>query len=307
MNNTTPKVICLMGPTASGKTDLSFALAEHLPIEIISVDSTQVYRGMDIGTAKPSKAEQAQVPHHLIDILDPSQPYSAAEFCTDALRCIADIQSRGKLPVLVGGTMLYFHALQQGLAPMPSSDPSIRAQLEYELQAEGLNTLYKELQAIDPVAAARIKPTDPQRIQRALEVYRSSGKTISAWCEQQTPQNLGFVPLNIAIIPSERATLHRRIVLRFTEMIKKGFIAEVEQLYSRAELHCGLPSMRAVGYRQVWDYLAGNTSAAVMQELSVIATRQLAKRQLTWLRSWQDLHRYESDDPQLVQHILKML
>ena len=302
-----PKILCLMGPTASGKTNLAFALAEHLPIEIISVDSGQIYRGMDIGAAKPTASEQAQVPHHLIDILDPSESYSAAQFCLDALRCIEEIQSRGKIPILVGGTMLYFHALQQGLAPLPSSVPALRAQLEEEKNTLGLAALYAELQGCDPEAANNIKSTDPQRILRALEVYRSSGKTISAWCKEQSPQKLPFLPLNIAIIPSDRAILHNRIVLRFTEMLKRGFIEEVERLYSRADLHSGLPAMRSVGYRQVWDYLSGNCSFAFMQERGVIATRQLAKRQLTWLRSWQDLHRYDSDDQQLVQRILTML
>ncbi len=296
-----------MGPTASGKSDLALALAQHKSIEIVTVDSAQIYCGMDIGTAKPTLAEQALVPHHLIDILDPSQPYSAAQFCVDALRCIEEIQQRGNLPVLVGGTMLYFHALQHGLSPSPASDPAVRALIEEEMASHGLSVLYAELQRVDPESASRIKPTDPQRIQRALTVFRSTGKTLTAWCDEQTPPNLPFKVINIAIIPSERETLHRRIVLRFTKMLKKGFIEEVEQLYSRAELHSGLPAMRAVGYRQVWDYLAGNTSLAVMQELGIIATRQLAKRQLTWLRSWRDLHRYESDDSQLVQHILKML
>ncbi len=302
-----PKVLCLMGPTASGKTDLAFALARQLPIEIISVDSSQIYRGMDVGTAKPTLAEQAQVPHHLIDILDPSESYSAAQFCQDANRLIEEIIARGKIPILVGGTMLYFHALQQGLAKLPTSDPMIRAQLETELVTRGLASLYEELQQVDPHAAGRIKSTDTQRIQRALEVFRSSGKTITAWCEGQCPQNLSFLPVNVGIIPSDRAILYSRIVLRFTEMLKKGFIEEVEWLYFRADLHSKLPATRSVGYRQVWDYLAGNCSFAVMQERSVIATRQLAKRQLTWLRSWQDLHRYASDDPQLVQHILKLL
>ncbi len=302
-----PKVICLMGPTASGKTDLAFAIAEHLPVEIINVDSTQVYRGMDIGTAKPTLEEQAQVPHHLIDILDPSESYSVAQFCQDALRCINDIHLRGKIPLLVGGTMLYFHALQHGLAPLPSSDPSIRAELEEELSSKGLNELYLELEQVDPVAASRIKPTDPQRIQRALEVYRLSGKSLSAWLEKQESQNLTFLPLNIAIIPPDRETLHHRIVLRFTKMLKKGFIEEVERLYFRADLNAGLPALRSVGYRQVLEYLSGNTSFAIMQEHCIIATRQLAKRQITWLRSWQDLHRYDSDDTQLVQRILKML
>lgn len=307
MSQSLPKILCLMGPTASGKTDLAFALAEHLPIEIISVDSTQIYRGMDIGSAKPTKEEQQKVPHHLIDILDPKETYSAAQFCADALACIEEIQARQKIPILVGGTMLYFRALQQGLAPLPSSDPVIRAELEEQMQLEGLASLYDELQVVDPQSASRIKATDPQRIQRALEVYRASGKTLTEWCKEQLPQKLPFEPLNVAIIPSEREILHHRIVLRFTEMLKKGFIEEVEALYSRVDLHLGLPSMRSVGYRQVWDYLAGNCSFAVMQERSIIATRQLAKRQLTWLRRWQDLHRYSRDDPQLVQQIMKML
>ncbi len=304
---TLPKVLCLMGATASGKTDLAFAIAEQLPVEIINVDSTQIYRGMDIGTAKPTPEEQAKVPHHLIDILDPSESYSAAQFCLDALQCIEEIQQRGKIPLLVGGTMLYFHALQQGLAPLPSSDPAIRAELDEEMSCRGLSELYSELHRVDPLAANRIKPTDPQRIQRALEVYRITGKSLSSWLDEQTPQNLPFLPLNIAIIHPDRETLHSRIVLRFTKMLEKGFIEEVERLYFRADLNSGMPALRSVGYRQVWEYLSGNTSFATMQENSIISTRQLAKRQITWLRSWQDLHRYESDDPQLVQRILKML
>lgn len=302
-----PKVLCLMGPTASGKTNLAFALAKQLPIEIISVDSSQIYRGMDVGTAKPTVEEQAEVPHHLIDILDPSESYSAAQFCKDARRLIEEILARGNVPILVGGTMLYFHALQQGLNQMPTSDPIIRAQLEAELNDRGLASLYEELQQVDPLAASRIKSADTQRIQRALEVFRSSGKTITAWCEDQCPQNLTFLPVNVGIIPSDREILYSQIVLRFTEMLKKGFIEEVERLYSRADLHSKLPATRSVGYRQVWDYLAGNCSFAVMQERSLIATRQLAKRQFTWLRRWQDLHRYSSDDPQIVQRILKLL
>jgi tRNA dimethylallyltransferase len=185
MTKLRPKVLCLMGPTASGKTDLAFVLAEQLPVEIINVDSTQIYRGMDIGTAKPTREELAQVPHHLVDILDPADSYSAAQFCTDALRCIEEIQDRDKIPLLVGGTMLYFHALQHGLAPLPSSDPAIRAQLEEEIALQGLSELYSELERVDPTAASRIKPTDPQRITRALEVYRSTGETITAWCNAQ--------------------------------------------------------------------------------------------------------------------------
>lgn len=305
--STLPKILCLMGPTASGKTDLAFAIAERYPVEIVNVDSTQIYRGMDIGTAKPTREEQAKVPHHLLDILDPSESYSAAQFCHDALKCISEIQQRGKLPLLVGGTMLYFHALQYGLASLPSSDPAIRAELEEEMALKGLPDLYSELQRVDPIAASRIKPTDSQRIQRALEVYRITGKNLSAWLEEQVPQNLPFSPLNIAIIPPVRETLHNRIVLRFTKMLKKGFIDEVEGLYLRADLDTGFPAIRSVGYRQVWDYLSGNTSFAIMQEQIIIATRQLAKRQLTWLRSWQNLHRYDSDDTQIVQRILKML
>jgi tRNA dimethylallyltransferase len=296
-----------MGPTASGKTDLALALAKAHPIEIISVDSSQIYREMDIGTAKPTVAEQTEVPHHLIDILDPAESYSAAQFARDAMHCVQEIQARGNLPVLVGGTMLYFHAFLHGLAPLPSSDPQIRAQLEEEKTTEGLAHLYAELQRLDPEAATRIKATDPQRILRALEVYRASGKSLTEWCEDQLPQKLPFSTINIAIIPSDRATLHHRIVLRFTEMLKKGFIEEVERLYSRSDLHIKLPSMRSVGYRQVWDYLSGNCSFTTMQERGIIATRQLAKRQLTWLRSWQDLHCYDSDNEQIVQHLLKML
>lgn len=304
MSKELPKIICLMGPTASGKTDLAFALAQHLDVEIINVDSTLVYRGMDIGTAKPTADEQDLVPHHLIDIRDPAQAYSAAEFRQDALVCIEDIISRGKVPLLVGGTMLYFRVLQVGLAAMPSADFTTRESLVAQINAEGLVSLYDELQLIDPVAAERIKPTDSQRIQRAVEVYRLTGKSLSAWCDEQIEQPLPYRILNMAIIPQQRELLHERIAIRFNKMLKRGFLAEVERLYSRPDLHSDLPAMRAVGYRQAWEYLAGCSSYEVMQSLSIIATRQLAKRQLTWLRGWQNLQVFDSEAADLVQHVL---
>ncbi|MDQ2995153.1 MAG: tRNA (adenosine(37)-N6)-dimethylallyltransferase MiaA [Pseudomonadota bacterium] len=296
-----------MGPTASGKTALAVALAKYHDVEIINVDSTLVYRGMDIGTAKPTPEELAVVPHHLIDIRDPSVPYSSAEFRQDALIAIEDILARGKLPILVGGTMLYFHVLQNGLAPLPAADVTTRSALVAEIQAEGLSSLYAELERVDPVAASRIKPTDSQRIQRAVEVHRLTGKSLSAWCDDQLAQNLPYQTINIAIVPNDRATLHERIAIRFTKMLKRGFLEEVERLYSRPDLHSDLPAMRAVGYRQAWDYLAGCSSYDVMQERGIIATRQLAKRQLTWIRGWRDIQLFNSEAADLVQHVLMVL
>jgi len=302
-----PKIVCLMGPTASGKTDLAFAIAQHHDVEIINVDSTLVYRGLDIGTAKPTPAELASVPHHLIDIQDPAEAYSAAQFCSDALKCIEDILSRGKLPLLVGGTMMYFRALQDGLAAMPSADSATRAELLTQIQTEGLASLYAELQNIDPIAASRIKPTDSQRIQRAIEVFRLTGKSLTAWCDEQSVQTLPYQIINIALVPEDRSLLHERIAIRFNKMIKKGFLDEVERLYSRPDLHSDLPAMRAVGYRQAWEYLAGCSSYDVMCERSIFATRQLAKRQLTWIRGWQDVQLFNCEAVDLVQHVLMVL
>ncbi|MBC3955644.1 tRNA (adenosine(37)-N6)-dimethylallyltransferase MiaA [Pseudomonas triticifolii] len=302
--NALPPAIFLMGPTAAGKTDLAIELSKVLPCELISVDSALVYRDMDIGTAKPSKAQLAQYPHRLIDILDPSQSYSAADFRTDALAAMAEITARGNIPLLVGGTMLYFKALLDGLADMPAADAQVRAQLEADAQANGWQSLHDQLAEVDPVSAARIHPNDPQRLIRALEVYRVSGMSMTAHREQQTAQSteaaasgrqqLPYTVASLAIAPADRKVLHDRIALRFLQMLDQGFLDEVLALRSRGDLHSGLPSIRAVGYRQVWDHLDGKLTRDEMQERGIIATRQLAKRQFTWLRSWGDLHWLDS-------------
>lgn len=302
--NALPPAIFLMGPTAAGKTDLAIELSKVLPCELISVDSALVYRDMDIGTAKPSKAQLAQYPHRLIDILDPSQSYSAADFRTDALAAMAEITARGNIPLLVGGTMLYFKALLDGLADMPAADAQVRAQLEADAQANGWQSLHDQLAQVDPVSAARIHPNDPQRLIRALEVYRVSGMSMTAHREQQTAQSteaaasgrqqLPYTVASLAIAPADRKVLHDRIALRFLQMLDQGFLDEVLALRSRGDLHSGLPSIRAVGYRQVWDHLDGKLTRDEMQERGIIATRQLAKRQFTWLRSWEDLYWLDS-------------
>ncbi|MCD5994419.1 tRNA (adenosine(37)-N6)-dimethylallyltransferase MiaA [Pseudomonas sp. CDFA 602] len=315
--NALPPAIFLMGPTAAGKTDLAIELTKVLPCELISVDSALVYRGMDIGTAKPSRAQLAEFPHRLIDILDPSQSYSAADFRTDALTAMAEITARGNIPLLVGGTMLYFKALLDGLADMPAADMQVRAQLEADAQAFGWQFLHDQLAVVDPVSAARIHPNDPQRLVRALEVYRVSGMSMTAHREQQSAQSteaaasgrqqLPYTVANLAIAPADRKVLHDRIALRFLQMLNQGFLDEVLALRSRGDLHSGLPSIRAVGYRQVWDHLDGKLTRDEMQERGVIATRQLAKRQFTWLRSWEDLHWLDSLDCDNLPRALKYL
>lgn len=306
-----------MGPTAAGKTDLAIELSKVLPCELISVDSALVYRGMDIGTAKPSKAQLAEFPHRLIDILDPAQSYSAADFRSDALAAMAEITARGNIPLLVGGTMLYFKALLDGLADMPAADAAVRAQLEADAQAFGWQSLHDQLAVVDPVSAARIHPNDPQRLIRALEVYRVSGMSMTAHREQQTAQSteaaasgrqqLPYTVANLAIAPADRKVLHQRIALRFEQMLDQGFLDEVLALRSRGDLHAGLPSIRAVGYRQVWDHLDGKLTREEMQERGIIATRQLAKRQFTWLRSWEDLHWLDSLASDNLSRALKYL
>ncbi|GFZ59850.1 tRNA dimethylallyltransferase [Pseudomonas amygdali pv. eriobotryae] len=315
--NALPPAIFLMGPTAAGKTDLAIELSKVLPCELISVDSALVYRGMDIGTAKPSKAQLAEYPHRLIDILDPAQSYSAADFRSDALAAMAEITARGNVPLLVGGTMLYFKALLHGLADMPAADAQVRAQLEADAQAYGWQSLHDQLAVVDPVSAARIHPNDPQRLIRALEVYRVSGMSMTAHREQQTAQSteaaasgrqqLPYTVANLAIAPADRKVLHQRIALRFEQMLDQGFLDEVLALRSRGDLHSGLPSIRAVGYRQVWDHLDGKLTRDEMQERGIIATRQLAKRQFTWLRSWEDLHWLDSLASDNLSRALKYL
>lgn len=290
---TTP-VIFLMGPTASGKTALAFDLVRELNAEIISVDSALIYRGMDIGTAKPTAEELAAAPHRLVDILDPAQAYSAADFRSDALEHIADIQQQGKVPLLVGGTMLYFKALLEGISPLPEADPVIRAKLEQQAAIEGWQALHQQLADVDPVSAARIHPNDPQRINRALEVYLVSGRSLTEWTTEKGDA-FPYPVRQFAIAPTDRAVLHQRIEMRFMQMLAQGFEQEVQNLKQRADLHPDLPSMRCVGYRQMWDYLDGLVSYDEMVYRGVAATRQLAKRQLTWLRSWQELNWLKSE------------
>jgi tRNA dimethylallyltransferase len=280
-----PLAIFLMGPTASGKSALAMELVQRLPCDIISVDSALVYRGMDIGTAKPTAAELAVAPHRLIDLLDPTQAYSAADFCRDALREMAAITAAGRIPLLVGGTMLYYKALLEGLSPLPEADPQIRSQIEAEAQDVGWAALHQQLLQLDPVAGVRIHPNDPQRLSRALEVFRITGKTLTELTQQQGSE-LPYRTLQYAIAPSDRAVLRQRIAERFDAMLAQGFEAEVRQLFDRGDLTPDLPSIRCVGYRQMWDYLAGVIDYEEMRYRGTVATNQLAKRQLTWLRGW---------------------
>lgn len=281
-----PRIVCLMGPTASGKTDLAIELAQTVGCELISVDSALVYRGLDIGSAKP------QYPHHLVDICDPSTPYSAANFAQDADHAVRDVLARGKVPLLVGGTMLYFKAFLEGMAEMPASDPVIRQQIEIQAQVEGWPALHAQLAQVDPEAAARIHPNHSQRLSRALEVYRASGIPISRW--QQNGHIQGALEryeiTQIALSPLERGVLHQRIAFRFQQMLEAGLLAEVKGLRARGDLHEGLPAVRAVGYRQLWEYLDGRYGLEAAAEKATAATRQLAKRQLTWLRKWPALN-----------------
>ena len=285
---TAPRWIGLAGPTASGKSAVALALAERVPIEIISVDSALIYRGMDIGTAKPSATERATVPHHLIDILDPREAYSAAQFAADATRLVDEINGRGRLPLLVGGTMLYFKILSDGLDALPAADPAVRAKLEAQAFARGWPALHAELARVDPASAARLPPTDAQRIGRALEVFRISGRTLSSF---HTAPRAAKPAALIALEPLSRPWLHERIAARFDAMLAQGLLGEVRGLRARGDLHAGLPSMRCVGYRQAWtaldEGLDGDALHAAVRERGIAATRQLAKRQLTWLRGMQ--------------------
>ncbi len=298
MSNALPKAIFLMGPTASGKTDIAIALTQEYPVDIISVDSALIYKGMDIGTAKPSKEALMLAPHRLIDIHDPKEAYSAADFRADALREMAASTAKGRIPLLVGGTMLYFKALLEGLSPLPPADNEIRAEIEKEARTLGWKALHDELCRIDPISGARIHPNDPQRVSRALEVFRISGKTLTEMTEIEG-EPLPYSVHQFAIIPKERKDLHQRIEQRFQIMMDMGFEQEVRVLYQRGDLNPDMPSIRCVGYRQMWDYLAGGCSLDDAVFRGICATRQLAKRQLTWLRSWEGLNWLESDNVEL--------
>lgn len=285
MNKSQP-IICLMGPTASGKTAVAIELAQQLPCDIISVDSAMVYKGMDIGTAKPSTDELLIAPHYLIDILDPSQSYSAGQFRSDALAIIENSFTKKRIPLLVGGTMLYFRALQMGLSSLPHADSAIRNEIAQLAQAHGWHVLHEKLKQIDSAVAARINPNDAQRIQRALEIHYLTGKSISMAYQQKEELGPNYLWLNIVFLPENRIQLQERIEKRFHSMLASGFVEEVERLYNRGDLNNDLPSIRAVGYRQIWQYLAGEYAYKEMLERGIIATRQLAKRQITWLRKW---------------------
>ncbi len=294
-----PPVIFIMGPTASGKTDLAVELVRRLPCDIISVDSAMVYRGMDIGTAKPGPDVLAQAPHRLIDILDPAVAYSAAQFRADALREIEIIHAAGRIPLLVGGTMLYFRALQHGLSALPSADAEVREAIDAEARERGWGVLHQRLAQVDPAAAARIHPNDPQRIQRALEVHQLTGRPLSSFFTGQVPPMpaLRGTLIKVVMAPGDRSLMRRRIETRFNEMLERGLIREVEALYQRGDLERELPSIRSVGYRQVWEYLSDEFSYSAMVERATTATRQLAKRQLTWLRREESAQWFDSLQP----------
>ena len=296
-----PIIPCLMGPTASGKSAVAMALAASLPLEIISVDSALVYRYMNIGTAKPTVEQRAQTPHHLVDILDPSESFSAGSFCRAASRAIEEVLQRQRIPLLVGGSMLYFHRLSAGVADLPAADPSVRAELQAQADSHGWSALHLKLQQVDPVAAARIHQHDTQRIQRALEIYHLTGKPISTLQAHNITRPYQF--LNLIIEPCDRAVLHTRIENRLNTMFENDFIEEVEALYQRDDLHAQLPAMRCVGYRQVWQYLAGQCDYPRMRYTALTASRQLAKRQLTWLRRWPNGQRFSMEDSGLVETI----
>ena len=302
-----------MGPTASGKTEIALRLADEYPVELISVDSALVYRGMDIGSAKPDAQTLQRAPHHLVDIIDPAEVYSAGQFRDDALDLMRRSTLNHRLPILVGGTMLYFNSLQKGMADMPAVDAAVKQAIEQEASSKGILAMHHRLQSVDPVSARRIHPNDPQRIKRALEVFDFTGKTLTDfWRKQeQSPDNTGFPfrRIKIALMPADRVELRKRISLRLDNMFKQGFIEEVETLFNRGDLHADMPSIRAVGYRQVWAYLAGEYSYDEMRERAIIATAQLAKRQMTWLRKELECNFIEPEalNTQKVLKILKIL
>jgi tRNA dimethylallyltransferase len=299
-----PPAIFLMGPTASGKTAAAVELAQHLPVELISVDSALVYRDMNIGTAKPDAATLAAAPHRLIDIIDPTAVYSAAAFRSDALRLMQDISARGKIPLLVGGTMLYFRALRFGLSDLPQADAAVRAEIEEQAASLGWPRMHDELAKIDPQTAARLKPNDAQRIQRALEIYRVSGQPMTALLALQEAYQLPYRLIPLALLPSDRKQLHQRIELRFAEMMKQGLLDELQDLQRKYVLNSEMASMRCVGYRQAWQYLAGDIDKPDLLDQGIAATRQLAKRQLTWLRGMPDNIEFDCLSANLNQHVL---
>lgn len=322
MPRSKPLAVFLMGPTASGKTGLASKLLERLPCDIISVDSALVYQGMNIGTAKPSQQELLAAPHRLIDIRDPAIPYSVAEFRADALKEMRAISDAGRIPLLVGGTMMYFKALKDGMTELPSANQDVRVRLSSEASEKGWPHMHARLERIDPAAAARIHPNDSQRIQRALEIYEMVGISLSELQNKQqnqpqqdqnslslrvTEQSFQYNVLSVALMPRSRALLHQRIALRFEQMLEQGFVDEVRALFERGDLSPDLPAIRAVGYRQVWDYLEGKVDYEVMKDRGIIATRQLAKRQITWLRSWEDVHWFDTDQVNLVEEVLSLV
>lgn len=302
-----PPAIFLMGPTASGKTGVAVELARQLPVELISVDSALVFRDMDIGTAKPDAATLARAPHHLIDIIEPTEAYSAAAFRHDALSLMATITQRGKIPLLVGGTMLYFKALREGLNDLPPSNPEIRAALDAEIAQHGIEHLHSELSKVDAETAARLKPTDTQRIQRAMEIHRISGLPMSALIAEQQNAELPYRIIPIALIPPDRAQLHVRIATRFQAMLEQGLVDELRMLREKYPLHPNMTSMRCVGYRQAWQFMEGEIDDVQLLETGIIATRQLAKRQLTWLRSMPENIELDCLAPELANRALEII
>ena len=309
MKSSKPLVVSIMGPTASGKTAAALMIAKSIPCEIISVDSALIYRGMDIGTAKPSDEERSQVPHHLIDILDPSLSYSVKQFRDDASRLISDIQARSKLPLLVGGTMLYFKALRDGLDDLPPADLALRSQLDMEIARHGTAALHARLRELDPITAERLNPNDTQRVQRAMEIILLSGQPMSSQLDKADKPELPFELMSLALEPSDRKVLHERIAQRFDAMLsaRPGLIEETAALKQRSDLHIGLPSIRCVGYRQAWDYLDGKINRDNLREMGIAATRQLAKRQLTWLRSMPERHVIDCLSPNPSEQILSLV
>lgn len=303
--------ICLLGPTASGKTSLAIEIVQRLPCEIINVDSAQVYREMNIGTGKPDAQTLLRAPHRLIDILDPVQAYSVSQFRDDALREMASVRDSGRIPLLVGGTMLYFKVLRDGLANMPAADEGVRAQILQLAEAQGWTAVHERLRSVDPESAVRIHPNDPQRLQRALEVFMISGKSMTAFHQDESVGSGNhYIPFDLhffSIQPGLRSVLHEKIAARFHQMINDGFVEEVEMLYRRGDLNLAMPSMRSVGYRQVWQHIAGELSFDAMVERGIIATRQLAKRQVTWMRGWDELRNFDSENPETLDLILKSI